>query len=113
MATPERAALSVLTPHGDIDASTIEPLSAQMSAAAQAGASVILDAAAITFGDSTFLNLLLSTHRQTDLRIAAVPDGIGRLLSLTGADTVLRLFHTVEQARVATPPPPEDRTTAI
>ncbi|WP_051822050.1 STAS domain-containing protein [Streptomyces alboviridis] len=55
----------------------------------------------ITFGDSTFLRLIMTTHQEADLRIAAPSPAITRLISIVGADQVLNIHPTVEAARSA------------
>lgn len=61
----------------------------------------VLDAEGITFADSSFLGLLLATHQQADLRIAAPSATLARLLSVVGADAVLRIHPTVQDALAA------------
>ncbi|SFF90928.1 anti-anti-sigma factor [Actinacidiphila alni] len=93
------ADLPVVTVAGDLDASNLGPLDAQLKAAADGAPGVILDISAVTFGDSTFLNLLIRTHRTTDLRIAGLHPPVDRLFHLVGVDTVLKIFPTVADAR--------------
>ncbi|MYU47638.1 STAS domain-containing protein [Streptomyces sp. SID7803] len=69
------------------------------SALAEHGA-LILDAAGISFADSSFLRLVFALHdRGGDLRIAAPSPTVRRLLQVVGADTFLNLYATVEAAR--------------
>lgn len=58
-------------------------------------------ASRITFADSTFLRLIITTHDRTDLRIAAPSLMVQRVLTLTGADQVLRIHSTIDDARTA------------
>ncbi|WP_030303327.1 STAS domain-containing protein [Streptomyces katrae] len=89
----------VVAAHGELDQDTLGPLEeALVSAADQQHRMVVLDAGSITFGDSSFLNLLLRLHHLTALRIAAPCEQLRRLFALTGADTVLSLYPTVEDA---------------
>ncbi|MET9963488.1 STAS domain-containing protein [Streptomyces sp. NPDC006326] len=88
----------VVAARGELDQDTLAPLEAALSAAADRYRLVVLDAAAITFGDSSFLNLLLRLHRLTALRIAAPGEQLRRLFALTGADTVLSLYPSVQDA---------------
>ncbi|MCX5278216.1 STAS domain-containing protein [Streptomyces virginiae] len=60
----------------------------------------------ITFADSSFLTLLLQAHALTELRIAAPPHQLQRLLAMTGADTVLHLHPTVQADQRRTPAEP-------
>jgi anti-anti-sigma factor len=88
----------IVTPQGDLDADTLGPLRHEMAEAASAGRAVVLDASGITFADSSFLNLLLSTHQHGDLRIAALPPQLERLLRIVGVDQVLKVYETAEEA---------------
>ncbi|MFJ7063592.1 STAS domain-containing protein [Streptomyces griseobrunneus] len=93
--------LPVVAPHGDFDEDSLPPLEARIKEAVHTHGGLILDAGNITFGDSTFLCLLLSTDQDTDLRIAAPSPAVTRLISIEGADQVLRIHPTVEAARSA------------
>ncbi|MEU6854501.1 STAS domain-containing protein [Actinacidiphila alni] len=88
----------IVAPHGDLDTDTLGPLRHTLTEAADAGQVVVLDARGITFADSSFLNLLLSTHQRTDLRVAAVPPQLARLLRIVGVDQVLKVYTTAEEA---------------
>ncbi|MFJ7591695.1 STAS domain-containing protein [Streptomyces sp. NPDC097617] len=88
----------VVTAHGELDQDTLAPLETALASAADRHRVVVLDAGSITFGDSSFLNLLLRLHHLTTLRIAAPGEQLRRLFALTGADTVLSLHPTVEDA---------------
>ena len=57
----------------------------------------------VEFLDSTGLGVLVGTLRRVraeggDIRLAAAPSSISRVLSVTGLDQVFRLFPTVEAA---------------
>ncbi|MGO4457772.1 STAS domain-containing protein [Streptomyces sp. M-16] len=88
----------VVTARGELDQDTLTPLREALVSAADRHPLVVLDAAGVTFGDSSFLNLLLQVHQMTALRIAAPGDRLRRLFALTGADTVLSLHPDVEDA---------------
>ncbi|MFF4099083.1 STAS domain-containing protein [Streptomyces sp. NPDC001903] len=88
----------VVPAYGELDQDTLAPLEEALAAAADRHALVVLDASAVTFGDSSFLNLLLRAHQLTTLRIAAPGEQLRRLFALTGADTVLSLYPGVEDA---------------
>ncbi|MFC7921076.1 STAS domain-containing protein [Streptomyces cinereoruber] len=88
----------VVVASGDYDMQTIAPLAAALRAAAEEYPSVVLDVSGVTFADSVFLNLLILTHRTTDLRLAGPRTPVRRILELTGADTVLKVRETVEEA---------------
>ncbi|MFE1365642.1 STAS domain-containing protein [Streptomyces anulatus] len=93
--------LPVIAPHGDFDEVAVPSLEAQIREAMNVQGGLILDAGNITFGDSTFLRLLLTTHQEAHLRIANPSPAVTRLISIVGADQVLRIHPTVEAARSA------------
>ncbi|MFJ7151335.1 STAS domain-containing protein [Streptomyces sp. NPDC100445] len=84
--------------HGPCDEQTVTPLAHALDTAAKNHATVVLDASGITFADSALLNLLILTHRATDLRVVAPGPQLRRLLEITGVDTVLRIRATVDDA---------------
>ncbi|MEV8531760.1 STAS domain-containing protein [Streptomyces sp. NPDC051211] len=88
----------VVAAHGEIDQDTLGPLEEALSSAAGRHPLVVLDVGSVTFGDSSFLNLLLRMHHLTALRIAAPGEQLQRLFAVTGADTVLSLHASVEDA---------------
>ncbi|MFE6128724.1 STAS domain-containing protein [Streptomyces sp. NPDC056437] len=91
----------VVTARGEVDLNNLPPLTDALARAAEKHAVIVLDASAITFADSTLLNVLLSVRRSADLRIAAPGPQIRRLLELTGADQVLSVYAHVEAAQPA------------
>lgn len=91
--------LPVITAAGELDADTLHPLDAEIQAVSAAATGVILDVSGVTFGDSSFLNLLLRTHQHTDLRLVGVQPNLDRLFHLVGVDAVLRTFPTVADAQ--------------
>ncbi|MDN3261274.1 STAS domain-containing protein [Streptomyces sp. CSDS2] len=88
----------VVSARGSYDLHTITPLAKALDTAAKAHRKVVLDASGITFGDSTLLNVLILTHHETDLRVAAPTRQIRRLLEITGVDTILKVRATVAEA---------------
>ncbi|WP_329191620.1 MULTISPECIES: STAS domain-containing protein [unclassified Streptomyces] len=96
--TYSRQQVAVVTAVGEFDADTIGPIAGRLTGAAATHPVVVLDASALTFADSTFLNLLLQVRRQTTLRIAAPGKSFLRLLAITGTDTVLDVRPSVEDA---------------
>ncbi|MFD3983518.1 MULTISPECIES: STAS domain-containing protein [Streptomyces] len=104
MPQPDRSGsgpLPVIAPEGDFDVDALAPLEAQIDAAVTGHGGLILDASRITFADSTFLRLIITTHDRADLRIAAPSLMVKRLLTVTGADQVLRIHSTIDTARTA------------
>ncbi|WP_329129514.1 STAS domain-containing protein [Streptomyces sp. NBC_01476] len=96
--------IEVIVPQGELDLDNLLPLTLQLERAALAGPAVVLDASGITFGDSSFLRVLLSVGRQTDLRIAAPRPVLERLIRIVGMDQVLKVYPTVEAAKAAPVP---------
>lgn len=98
------AAIPVVAPHGDLDATTVQPMIEELESVIQAQPiAVVLDADGVDFADSTFLNVLLRFHRSTDLRIARPSAAVRRLLEITGASAVLNIYPTVPEAQKTTP----------
>ncbi|MFD8309072.1 STAS domain-containing protein [Streptomyces sp. NPDC059690] len=94
----ERGGAWVVVAHGAYDLHSIGQLADALETAAAKHARVVLDASGVAFADSSFLNLLLSTHRMTDLRVAGPTPQLRRVLEMTGADTVLDIRATVDDA---------------
>ncbi|MFJ4519503.1 STAS domain-containing protein [Streptomyces sp. NPDC088810] len=91
----------VVAAHGEYDMKTIAPLADALEAAARKHSIVVLDVAGVTFGDSTFLNLLLRVHSQTTLRLVAPAPQFQRVLEITEADSVLDIRASLEDACLA------------
>ena len=91
-------ALPVVAPRGDFDMQIAPSLTMELLTAADGAGGVILDASGITFADSAVLHALVETHQRTDLRIAAPPAHLARVIALTGLETVLRLYPSLEAA---------------
>lgn len=96
---PAVPATAVVRAQGDLDLSNLEPLANRLRAAAASSPVVILDAADITFGDSSFLRILIEVARTTELRVAAPRPALRRLIEMVGLDAVLKLHDSVEEAR--------------
>ncbi|MFE0510688.1 STAS domain-containing protein [Streptomyces sp. NPDC058964] len=88
----------VVVAHGAYDMSSLLPLREALESAASKHARVVVDASGLTFADSSFLNLLLRIHHTTSLRVAGPAPQLLRVLELTGANAVLDLRATVEDA---------------
>ncbi|HZF91468.1 STAS domain-containing protein [Streptomyces sp.] len=91
----------VVAAHGSYDIHSITPLADALGAAVRKHPKVVLDASAITFADSTLLNLLILTHQTGALRVAAPSRQLQRLCAITGVDTVLVIRETVDEAAVS------------
>ncbi|MEU9154930.1 STAS domain-containing protein [Streptomyces sp. NPDC048417] len=94
----ERNGAWVVVAHGAFDMNSISPLAEAMEIVAQQHPRVVVDTSGVSFADSTFLNILLHIRRLTELRVAAPTRQLLRILEMTGADTVLDVRATVEDA---------------
>ncbi|PYC79982.1 metal ABC transporter substrate-binding protein [Streptomyces tateyamensis] len=89
---------------GALDLDTVDAARVLLNEALASPAPVlVVDLAAVTFCDSSGLNLLLQTRLTGQsagkvLRLAAVPDQVMRLLELTGATEVFPRCATVADA---------------
>jgi len=88
----------VVSARGEFDLDTSGGLAEALERAAGEHPRVVLDASKVRFADSTFLTLLLRVHSRTDLRVAAPAPQLRRVLELTGADQVLDIRATVDDA---------------
>ncbi|WP_282204732.1 STAS domain-containing protein [Kitasatospora fiedleri] len=101
----------VVRPEGELDHDSVEPLlDALEQAVDDRPGRVVVDC---LFCDSTGLNLLLRAHaaaRRTGLPLLLAAPGrvVGRLLEITGADEVLAIHPTVEDALAADPGEPAE-----
>ncbi|MFJ3224356.1 STAS domain-containing protein [Streptomyces sp. NPDC086783] len=71
---------------------------------------VVLDLSAVSFCDSAGLNVLVEAWRRTEqadavLVLACVPPNLKRMLSVTGVDTVLRVYDSLAVAVAVAEPP--------
>ncbi|MFH9264865.1 MULTISPECIES: STAS domain-containing protein [unclassified Streptomyces] len=88
----------VVAAAGEYDLGSIAPLREALHTATRQYPKVVLEASAVTFADSAFLNLLILTHRTGRLRVAAPSARVRRLLEISRVDSVLEIRRTVEEA---------------
>lgn len=88
----------VIVAAGEYDMGSITPLREALHTAARQYPKVVLDASAVAFADSTFLNLLMLTNRIGTLRVVAPSAQVRRLCEITGVDSVLEMLQTIEGA---------------
>ncbi|MEW2418809.1 STAS domain-containing protein [Streptomyces sp. NPDC046866] len=88
----------VVRMQGEFDHDRLKPLEEALMDAAAAAPIVVLDASHITFGDSSFLNLLLRVHRETRLRILQPQSQFRHLMTLTGTDAVFDVRENMQDA---------------
>jgi anti-anti-sigma factor len=94
----EREGAWVVAVHGAFDLDSGPVLASALQDAATTHTTVVVDAAGLTFADSSVLNVLLNFHRGHRLRLARPAHQLRRVLELTGADKVLDIRPTVEDA---------------
>lgn len=92
---------------GEMDYRTAATLRAQLhNLIDQADRPIVVDLAGVSFCDSAGLGVLLGARRQaatneTVLAVACVPHLLQRVLEMTGADQVLPVYGTVDDAAAA------------
>ncbi|MGC0400465.1 anti-sigma B factor antagonist [Streptomyces sp. SAI-126] len=97
---------------GALDYLTPQTLQADTQALLGPGRRLVLDLSQVDFFDSSGLNALLRLHRQAaemggSLALAQVPTRVQQVLVMTGADAVLEVYPTLDDA-VAGPLPAGD-----
>ncbi|MGW1788209.1 STAS domain-containing protein [Streptomyces tubercidicus] len=109
MAVRQEHGALVVAATGPLDIDNVAPLSETLQKAAEDGvARVVVDLSAVTFADSSTVNVLIQAHDALGpaLRLAAPSAVLARLFTLTGLDTVLPLYESVAEALDAEPPAP-------
>ncbi|MEU8461730.1 STAS domain-containing protein [Streptomyces sp. NPDC029003] len=99
---PDQEGARVISCAGEFDLDTLGPLEAACSAAgADPGVRrIVLDVAALTYADSSFLNLMLRVLRTGRLVVAGpVPSQLARVLDLTETRSVFRIADDIASAR--------------
>ncbi|MFF5970038.1 STAS domain-containing protein [Streptomyces sp. NPDC012769] len=91
----------VVEARGAYDMESTGPLAAALERAAETHRKVVLDASGVTFADSSFLNLMILTHRTGKLRVAAPSAQVRRLCEITAVDGVLHIHESVDDAVAA------------
>ncbi|MEU9979313.1 STAS domain-containing protein [Streptomyces sp. NPDC051014] len=94
----EQNGVRVVVVHGAFDLNSGPVLASALQDAATTHTTVVVDAAGFTFADSTVVNVLLHFHRVHRLRVARPAHQFLRMLEMTGADRVLDIRPTVEDA---------------
>ncbi|MFI6480898.1 STAS domain-containing protein [Nonomuraea sp. NPDC050663] len=99
----ERADSTVIRVCGEVDATNHARLAAALNEARRLGAPIVMDLSAMTFLDSSGLNVLLRAYNQSahdglHLRLAALHPRPHRLLEIAGLLPHLRTCTTVGQA---------------
>ncbi|MFJ4716406.1 STAS domain-containing protein [Streptomyces sp. NPDC088785] len=101
--------VAVLRVRGEIDADTVLPLADALATVTGAPAGrpyAVLDLGAVTFMDSTGINVLLTAHQTVReaggwLRLACCDGPVRRVLEMVGVDQVIACYASVERALAA------------
>ncbi|WP_411102894.1 STAS domain-containing protein [Streptomyces sp. cmx-4-9] len=99
---PDVDGVRVIACAGEFDGETLGPLRAACTVAAKAPGvrRIVLDIAAMTFADSSMLNLMLLLLRSGRLVVAGpVPPQFGRVLDVTSARSLFLIADGIEAAR--------------
>ncbi len=104
LVTEERDALAIVTPRGDVDASTAADFQAELDRLL--GKRVhyfVLDLGSVGFMDSAGLATLVRLYKRVrigegDVRLAAVPPQVMEVLTLTRLDRVFEISPTADEA---------------
>ncbi|MFJ8148852.1 STAS domain-containing protein [Streptomyces sp. NPDC096094] len=96
--------IRILTVHGEIDHTSADQLHEALAAdGGEAPPRTVLDLRAVTFMDSSGINILIVAHQTAEsgqgwLRLAGPTESVRRVLQLVGLDTVIPCYPTVSQA---------------
>ncbi|MCU1490731.1 MAG: anti sigma factor [Acidimicrobiaceae bacterium] len=108
--------VAVLQPVGELDISAAGWLRDRLHAAATASPSslIVVDCSGLTFVDSSGISVLAHAHLRVEaaggeLRLAALPSRVARVLELSGLIGVLRSFPDIESALTAPRAEPHHR----
>jgi anti-sigma B factor antagonist len=103
-ATAAMAPLTMVTFPAEIDMATADAIGEQVAAALAPGVhAVIADMTATTFCDSAGISMLIRAKKQAtahgaELRLLLPCPNVLRVLKMQGVDTVLPIYHSLEQA---------------
>ncbi|MBT1098067.1 STAS domain-containing protein [Streptomyces sp. Tu102] len=97
------AGIRVVSPTGEIDQQTSEPLRQALDATTPPSPRVIADMSGVSFMDSTGINILITAHRNLTeaggwLRMAAPTGAVLHTIQLVGIDTVIDCHQTLRGA---------------
>jgi anti-sigma B factor antagonist len=102
IAVAHQQTVTVVTPMGDIDALTATEFAGLLSRQLQAGnPQLVADFSQVSYMSSAGLRALLATLKEArqqggDFRLAAVPPNVQQVLTMTGFNTIFKIFPTVE-----------------
>ncbi|MFG2790115.1 STAS domain-containing protein [Streptomyces sp. NPDC048419] len=95
--------IRVVTPTGEIDHATGDPLRRALEVSDVPRPRIVLDLHQVTFMDSTGINILINAHHTLSeaggwLRLAAPTAVVSRTLQIVGVDTVIDCNDTLHHA---------------
>jgi len=102
--TAQAAELSIVTLPVEIDAINAGTVHAQLVAACTPTASIVVaDLSDTVFCDSSAVRALVQAHRlavsrDIDFRLVVTSNAVFRVLELSGLETILRLYPSIESA---------------
>jgi anti-anti-sigma factor len=90
----------VVSPEGEVDLATVEPLRAELQAAMREATTVVLDLRGVSFLDSTGLRLIVEVQREAEregvaLAVVRGREAMQRLLDIAGLSPRLTLVDDV------------------
>ncbi|MFF0191244.1 STAS domain-containing protein [Streptomyces sp. NPDC005244] len=98
-----RSGIRVLVLGGEIDADTVGLLREAMRIDGRESSKLVLDLGAVTFLDSSAINVLALANRHATaaggwLRMAALTSPVQRVVELVGLDTIIMCYPTLPEA---------------
>ena len=94
----------IVTPEGQLDALTGPALSDLFQEKLKAHKNLIIDFSKLEFLSSAGLRVLLSTVKDArriggDLRLTGVKEDVGKVLSVSGFDRILKIYPDLQEAK--------------
>ncbi|MGW3818775.1 STAS domain-containing protein [Streptomyces sp. NPDC005046] len=97
------AGIRVLVLSGEIDTDNVDLLRQALRIDGNGRAQLVLDFSAVTFMDSSGVNVLVAAHRDAAsgdgwIRMAALTTPVQRVVEIVGLDTIIACYPTLPQA---------------
>ncbi|MGW3661869.1 STAS domain-containing protein [Streptomyces sp. NPDC005141] len=97
------AGIRVLVLSGEIDTDNVDLLRQALRIDGNGRAQLVLDFSAVTFMDSSGVNVLVAAHRDAAsgdgwIRMAALTAPVQRVVEIVGLDTIIACYPTLPQA---------------
>ncbi|MFE9812299.1 STAS domain-containing protein [Streptomyces sp. NPDC005548] len=102
----DRGGVRLLTLSGQIDADTTDVLRRNLQTSAPAPSRTVLDLSAVTFMDSSAINVLVAARRDALgaggwIRMAHLTTPVQRVVEIVGLDTIIPCYSTLAEALTA------------